>query len=638
MKSLYCNSLTKYERLKTIEVAIGNIPLGGTNPIRIQSMTNTLTKDIEATVAQTIRIFDAGADYVRITTPTPKDAEALEAIKAELNAKGYHKPLVADVHFNPRAAETAARLIEKVRVNPGNFVDSKRFQHVEFTEVAYAQELAKIEEKLLVLINICKEKGTSLRIGTNHGSLSDRIMSRYGDTPDGMVEATMEFLRICVKHHFYRAVVSLKSSNTRIMVQAYRLLVYKMSLEGMSFPLHLGVTEAGEGEDGRIKSAVGMGTLLADGLGSTIRVSLTEDPEAEIPVAQALANYFSGRENHDAIEPVETDSLWFKPFEYNRRQTGFVDEIGGVNAPVVITDFRKVNAHKAALMQLFKFRDGRYSKTERSPEYLYLGSEEFELEHKIETAFIYDFDNRSIKPNHFPLVSFEERSALDASAFRKVFIEITYKQLNDVAIAYFAEHKNAVPVLLTENLNGVAEQRAFFLKLMAKSIDTPVVVKRTYAESANELLQLKSAADFGALFLDGYGDGIWLDNLGESQPNKLNDIAFGILQAARVRVSKTEFISCPSCGRTLFDLQETSAKVRSKTEHLKGLKIAVMGCIVNGPGEMADADYGYVGAGKGKITLYKGKEVVEKNLPAEHAVDTLVALIKSNNDWIEKED
>ncbi|HAN76880.1 MAG TPA: 4-hydroxy-3-methylbut-2-en-1-yl diphosphate synthase [Bacteroidales bacterium] len=641
LEAIYCASLTQYSRFKTQQVSVGNIALGAENPIRVQSMTNTNTADAEATAAQTMLIFDAGADFVRITTPTVKDAENLEAIKALLTQAGYHNPLVADVHFNPKAAETAAQLIEKVRINPGNFVDSKRFKEINFTEEEYAAELQKIEEKLVPLLNICKIRKVVLRIGTNHGSLSDRIMSRFGDTPEGMVEAAMEFLRICVNHNFTDCVVSLKASNTRIMVQAYRLLVIKMTAEGMNFPLHLGVTEAGEGEDGRIKSAVGIGTLLADGLGDTIRVSLTEAPEAEIPVAKFLVQYMETKQNHQAIKPLYFTPQ-YNPVSYLRFSTLNVQNIGSINVPVVITALQKNNPIKNQLQELFKYSGGKFNKTDLSPDYLYVGSTLFLEEIPVEAKYLYDYSNETKdffaeNSKFIPIFTLSNFDKSNGSAFDLFFLKLTYAELNSDVFLLLKNNKNAVIMLSANTKNSLAEQRAAMLTLAHEQAYNPVVLCRNYEENEVEKLQLKAGVDLGGLFIDGLGDGIFLQNTEQISVKNLSNTAFGILQACRVRVSKTEFISCPSCGRTLFDLQETTAKVRAKTKHLKGLKIAVMGCIVNGPGEMADADFGYVGAGPDKITLYKGKEVVKRSIDANQAVDELVQLIKDNNRWVEPE-
>jgi (E)-4-hydroxy-3-methylbut-2-enyl-diphosphate synthase len=635
----YCDSLTSYNRLKSIEVMVGNVGVGGNNPIRIQSMTTTDTMDTEATVEQAIRMIEAGCEIVRITAPSKKEAENLANIKAELQKRGYNTPLVADIHFTPNAAEIAATIVEKVRINPGNYADKKKFEEIVYTDESYQAELQRIEARLIPLITICKANGTALRIGTNHGSLSDRIMSRYGDSAIGMVESALEFLRICRAQNYHEIILSMKSSNTQVVVQAYRLLVNKMAEEGMEYPLHLGVTEAGEGEDGRIKSAVGIGTLLEDGLGDTIRVSLTEEPEFEIPVAQALVGRYKDRAMHDAIAMIEETPI--TPFEYNRRPTTEVLNIGGKQVPIVMADFslkEKITpASFFALGYSYSVPLDKWNIAEAACDYVFVGDQIVEFEVPGTLRVIY---------NHKTWLNHKEKSYpfLDVKTYLSGVelsdkINVVYTTLPDLNNALIAKLKSDDTVVLmidTYNKHGMAEQRKLFVELLKNNCDTPVIIGRAYGDLTEDQLQLQAATDIGALFIDGLGDGVFIaaENCGGDQ--MINATAFGILQATRTRISKTEYISCPSCGRTLFDLQETTAKIRAVTSHLKGLKIGIMGCIVNGPGEMADADYGYVGTGIGKITLYKEKEVVQRNIPEKEAVASLINLIKAHGDWVEE--
>lgn len=607
-----------YKRRKSSEVHIGNTPLGKDNSIRIQSMTNTDTNDTEGSSAQVIRIIEAGGEYVRLTAQGVREAENLKNIKEQVRSRGYETPLVADIHFNPRAALVAAAIVEKVRINPGNFVDKvKTFANFEYNDQEYAQEIAKIREKLLPLLDICKEHQTALRIGVNHGSLSDRIMSRYGDTPEGMVESCMEFLRICVEEDFTDIVISIKASNTVVMTKTVRLLVKRMEQEDLHFPLHLGVTEAGDGEDGRIKSAVGIGSLLADGIGDTIRVSLSEDPEYEIPVARKLVDYILERENHSAIEAVACPD--FSPFSTERRRTCSVVNIGGNNLPIVISD--RSNG-------VFEF-DPHFL-----PDYIYVGKEFPErIPHSI--PLIIDAIAWKGEVNTYPLFDDSNYQSMTSNTAPIKFLRLTYPELNEAIVSLLRSERSAVVILNTYHPNGVGEQRAFIHMLMNNGCETPVIINRHYDEREAENLQIKAGADLGAILLDGFGNGILLQNSGAIQSEGIDKYAFGILQAARVRTSKTEYISCPGCGRTLFDLQATVARIKAATSHLKHLKIGIMGCIVNGPGEMADADYGYVGAAPGKVSLYKQKELIERNIPSEKAVDHLIQLIKDNGDWIE---
>jgi (E)-4-hydroxy-3-methylbut-2-enyl-diphosphate synthase len=635
----YCNSLINYSRLETSEVGVGTIKIGGKNPIRVQSMTNTDTMDTEATVNQCIEIIEAGGELVRITAPRPVDAENLQKIKDTLRAKGYANPLVADIHFNPKAAEIAAGIVEKVRINPGNYIDKKIVGKIEYTQEEYNQELIKIRERLLPLIKICKEKQTAIRIGTNHGSLSDRIVSRYGDTPEGMVEATLEFLRIFVAEKFTNIIISLKASNTRVMVQATRLLAAKMRQENMNFPLHLGVTEAGDSEDGRIKSAVGIGTLLADGLGDTIRVSLTESPAKEIPVAKKIIAHFKDR---DKLPKLTEINFSFNPYQYKKRNTRQVNNIGKNELPAVIADLSgEIINHRSVENIGFKYDKSsqKWTKTESAPEYIYTGLQTIKMESTNGLPIVLDSDVWSFKSGHYPVFEIEDFLQTTIKSPSINFVRVNYKNTTQKDLAQLKYARNMVIIAETETTNGLAEQRALFLKLQELEIDAPVIIHRKYKETEVENFQIKSACDAGALFIDGFGDGIWLsnDSLDITQ-QQLVATSFNILQASRVRQTKTEYISCPSCGRTLFDLQEVTASIKSKTSHLKGLKIGIMGCIVNGPGEMADADYGYVGTGLGKITLYKQREIVKRSIPSTEAVDELIKLIKQNGDWQEPDE
>ncbi len=639
-KNLYCNSLTHYSRYKTRVVTIGDVPLGGNNPIRIQSMTTTDTMDTIATVEQSIRMIDAGCEYVRITAPSLKEAQNLENIKNELRKRGYKTPLVADIHFTPNAAELAARIVEKVRVNPGNYADKKKFETIEYTDATYVSELERIRERFTPLVKICKEYGTAMRIGTNHGSLSDRILSRYGDTPLGMVESAMEFLRIAEENNFYNIVLSMKASNTQVMVQAYRLLIKTMNENNMNYPLHLGVTEAGDGEDGRIKSAVGIGTLLEDGIGDTIRVSLTEDPEFEIPVAKNLVERYHNRNNHKPIS--EISALPYNPYDYQKRETEAVENIGGANVPRVIADYsdKKVlsPANFFAVGYNYSVPLDKWNLSDLACDYIFLGDNIIDFEIPGTLGLIYNYkvwNSLNDKTRCFPLLSYSDYGKVKNKSEKLNFISVA---INDVMCDSPLVYDNTtVFVFETENQHGMAEQRRMFVELMNKKINVPIIIKRDYKELSEEKFQLHASTDVGALLLDGMGEGVFFTQNNCTSTKNINSTAFGILQATRTRISKTEYISCPSCGRTLFDLQETTAKIRNRTDHLKGVKIGIMGCIVNGPGEMADADYGYVGTGIGKITLYKGREVVERNISSEKAVDALIELIKKHGDWVEKE-
>jgi (E)-4-hydroxy-3-methylbut-2-enyl-diphosphate synthase len=609
-----------YKRRLSSVTKIGNTPLGGSNPIRIQSMTSTNTNDTEASVEQTIRIIEAGGDYVRLTAQGVREAENLKNIKEEVRKRGYNTPLIADIHFNPRAAEAAAKYVEKVRINPGNFVDgAKSFAGKEYSNEEYALEIEKIRTKLISLLNICKEHNTAIRIGVNHGSLSDRIMTRYGDTPEGMVESCMEFLRICVEQNFTDIAISMKTSNTVVMTKAVRLLVQTMEKEGLAFPLHLGVTEAGDGEDGRIKSAVGIGALLSDGLGDTIRVSLSEDPEFEVPVAKKMVDYILEREGHSEIKAIANAD--FSPFSALRRKTYSVKNIGGDQTPVILSNRTSGN---------FEFN------THFLPDYIYVGSHLPEQAPKSIPSII-DLNGWKGEKNTYPLFDISNYNAIRDNNAEIKFLKISFPELNEDVISILKAEKSVVVILTTNHKNGVGEQRAFIHTLMNNKCDTPVILKRDYKENEAEDIQIKAAVDFGTVLLDGFGNGILIENEGNIPQKNIDAYSFGILQAARVRTSKTEFISCPSCGRTLFDLQSTVARIKPATSHLKHLKIGIMGCIVNGPGEMADADYGYVGAEKGKVSLYKKQDCIEKNIPSDQAVERLIQLIKDNNDWVDPE-
>ena len=655
----YCNSLTQYSRYKTREVNVGDIPLGGNNPIRIQSMTTTDTMNTIATVEQTIRMVEAGCEYVRITAPSINEAKNLEEIKKELKVRGYNVPLIADIHFTPNAAEMAARIVEKVRVNPGNYVDKKKFDLIEYNDAEYQEELDRIRERFTPLVKICKEYGTAMRIGTNHGSLSDRIMSRYGDTPLGMVESALEFLRICEDENYHSIVLSMKASNPQVMVQAYRLLIKKMEAEGMNYPLHLGVTEAGGGEDGRIKSALGIGALLEDGIGDTIRVSLTEDPEFEAPVAIALANRYKGRENHKVIKEIIESPI--DPFVYNRRKSFDVLSIGGSNVPRVVADYsnRKITSQKELIDIGFTYDEptDKWNLSDIAADLVYLGKNTLPFDCPNGLNAIYDFEiwkNLKTSYNSYPIFTVKEFLGSDKKSNELNFILINIEDFTEEVINKIKNDKSVVLILETENLHGMAEQRRAFFELIENEILNPVIIKRDYLNITFEDLQLNSSTDLGSLLIDGFGDGIWLhvDDLkseseksgtyvksfikkSESKEKIVNRLLFNILQAARQRISKTEYIACPSCGRTLFDLQETTEMIRKRTEHLKGVKIAIMGCIVNGPGEMADADYGYVGSGVDKITLYREKNIVRRNISANNAVNELIELIKEDGNWVE---
>lgn len=646
-----------YKRLITRQVAIGNLLLGNNMPIRVQTMTTTDTMDTAATVAQSIRCIEAGAEMVRITAPSKTDAENLLHIKNQLRSMGYHAPLIADIHFTPNAAEVAARIVEKVRVNPGNYVDKKKFEFIEYTDALYKDEIERIRERFTPLIKICKEYGTAMRIGTNHGSLSDRIMSRFGDTPMGMVESAMEFLRIARDEQYHQVVLSMKSSNPIVMVEAYRLLVEHMQQEfGECYPLHLGVTEAGDGEDGRIKSAIGIGTLLNEGIGDTIRVSLTEDPEFEIPVCTDLVKKYNAP---TANVIAKNGNLAALNGSYKRRETLMVDNIGGTHVPIVVADFMKAETITHTDLQAIGYTYhttlDKWNIGDAAADYIYIAKKEisFPLPGTLQAVQEYStwIHTADKKKNH-PLFQAGEIIQAEELSPYKNFVAL---DVNDVHAWDVITHLPQAPIILclySSHTQALQQLRLFVEQLNQLPAKFPLIlaVESMHTTIDEQLIHFSEQA--GALMLDGIGDGIWLINDPAHMNNAritgrtylemknnhqfLNNTSFSILQATRTRISKTEYISCPSCGRTLFELQETTAKIRSVTHHLKGLKIAIMGCIVNGPGEMADADYGYVGSGPGKITLYKGKEVVKRNVASETAVDELIQLLKDYGDWVEK--
>lgn len=630
---MYCIDLLNRKRITTLEVSIGGLKMGGENPIRLQSMTTTDTMATEDSVNQSIRMIEAGSELVRLTAPSKKEAENLGVIRKILQDKGYTTPLVADIHFTPNAAEIAATLVEKVRINPGNYADKKKFEEIDYTDASYQAEINRIEDKFTPLVLLCKKYHTAMRIGTNHGSLSDRILSRYGDTPEGMVESALEFIRICEKNEYFNLTISMKASNTIVMVQAYRLLVAKMLNQKRCYPLHLGVTEAGDGEDGRIKSAVGIGALLEDGIGDTIRVSLTEDPEFELPVARKLVSKFDNTNDFFISDKIE-DPL-YSPYTYVRRSSRETHNIGGKNVPVVVADFSRkqtiVPANFYGFGYNYSVQLDKWNLQDLAADYVYLGQNLLDFECPGTLGVLVDFDvwekHYSGKKGFCPLVKTEHLPLLNKK--QRAFLELECSQPLPENLGDF---ENLILVLKTAYSNKTQLFRKVYIDLLKLKWNNPVILKIENDSEDMETFQLHVASDCGSLFIDGFGDGIWLS--GKQPLTAINSTAFGILQATRTRISKTEYISCPSCGRTLFDLQETTAKIRQRTAHLKGIKIGIMGCIVNGPGEMADADYGYVGTGPGKITLYKEKQVVRKNVPEKEAVQALIDLIKEYGDWV----
>jgi (E)-4-hydroxy-3-methylbut-2-enyl-diphosphate synthase len=662
----YCESLSQYKRLATREVRIGGLLLGNFHPIRVQTMTTTDTMDTMATVEQSIRCIEAGSELIRITAPSKREAENLLNVKKELRARGYTTPIVADIHFTPNAAEIAARIVEKVRINPGNYIDKKKFEIIEYSDADYQEEIDRIRERFTPLIKICKEYGTAMRIGTNHGSLSDRIMSRYGDTPTGMVESAMEFLRIARDENYHEIVLSMKSSNPQVMVHAYRFLVKTMADEfGECYPLHLGVTEAGDGEDGRIKSSIGIGALLEDGLGDTIRVSLTEDPELEIPVCKDLVARYQDRSTMGDDKKCPSNNsadnrgslvtrLPYDPFNYQRRETFAIDNIGGKHVPVVISDVSKIENitrdDLQALGYIYDVTNDKWNISEAAADYIFTANQDlnFPLPGTLKVVLNHKaWMNTTDKEKCFPIIDADQY--LDEHCVRSSrinFVSMDYLSPGhsplplQVLIDKLKKDNTVVVCLSSANKNAMQSIRKMFVELENNLVRNPAILMCDSAHEDMHKSLVHYSTETGALLLDGFADGLCL---GHHFMNKevatnfftMNSIAFSILQATRTRISKTEYISCPSCGRTLFDLQETTARIRAVTNHLKGVKIAIMGCIVNGPGEMADADFGYVGSGPGRITLYRGKEIVKRNVKSEVAVQELINLLKENDAWIE---
>ena len=629
----YCSSIIKYKRWPTRQVMVGNVAIGGDNPIRVQSMTTTNTMDTKLTIEQSIRMIKAGCEIVRITAPSIKDAKNLKLIQQGLRKSGYNTPIVADIHFTPNAAQVAAKIVEKVRINPGNFADKKKFEFHDYSEIEYQNELDRIYNRFSPLVKICKENGTAMRIGTNHGSLSDRILSRYGDTPIGMVESAMEFLRICEDHKFHNIILSMKSSNTQVMVQAYRLLINKMANEDMFYPLHLGVTEAGDGEDGRIKSCVGIGTLLEDGIGDTIRVSLTEEPEDEIPIAKKIVD----RYNNGLNTPFSNSNIEipYDPYFHKRRKTFNINNIGSDNVPIVIADLSHNNKIKrddlAPFGYLYSQEEDKWHLSDQAVDYIYIGNNSTDFSLPGTLSFIQNYKSWNKNSSHYPLYSLEDFTNATAKSSQLNFIYISELKLDNRLIEVIKNDDTVVLVHDADYDYSIMIQRNFVIEMINNNLMNPFIIRRDYNNDPD--LLIRSSIDIGSLMIDGISDGIWLSST--QNISIVNQIAFSILQASRMRISKTEYISCPSCGRTLFDLQETTSKIREVTNHLKGVKIGIMGCIVNGPGEMADADYGYVGTGVDTISLYKGQEVMKKNIPTENAVDALINLIKYHGDWVE---
>lgn len=659
MLQQYSHTLTEYKRLKTRAVKVGGLIIGDGHPVRIQTMTTTDTMDTEATVAQTIRCIEAGAELVRITAPSKKEAENLQVIKDKVRAAGYDTPLVADIHFTPNAAEIAAKIVEKVRVNPGNYIDKKKFDFIEYTDEQYQAEIDRIRQRFTPLVKICKEHSTAMRIGTNHGSLSDRIMSRYGDTPIGMVESAMEFLRIARDEDYHQIILSMKSSNPQVMVQAYRLLVKQMHEEfGECYPLHLGVTEAGDGEDGRIKSAIGIGTLLEDGIGDTIRVSLTEDPEFEIPVCRDIVKRYAKRGGDNGIQPLN-NALPYSPFEYKKNDTLATGNIGDGNVPVVVADYAHQETITPQDLEAVGYRydasTDKWNINDAAADYLYTGSKtlDFNLPGTLKVICDHNtWEQAEDKSKYYPIYDIDSVSSADANATKFVAVDANdnWSKLAQF-ISDVKQQHNVVLVVSSSSDHNMASVRRLLIELAAQEVKHPIILRVNNKDLTLDEQLIDFSTNSGGLLLDGFGDGVWLWNNIETFENTkvsgrtylevknnhqfLNNTSFSILQATRTRISKTEYISCPSCGRTLFDLQDTTAMIRNATNHLKGVKIAIMGCIVNGPGEMADADFGYVGSGPDKITLYKGQEVVKRNVPSASALDELIQILKDNEVWTE---
>jgi (E)-4-hydroxy-3-methylbut-2-enyl-diphosphate synthase len=634
----YCPSLIGYKRFLSREVNIGNTPLGGLNPIRIQSMTTTNTMNTEDTINQSIRMIEAGSEYIRITAPSKNEAKNLKNIQAGLIQKGYNVPIIADIHFTPNAAELAAEIVSKVRINPGNYADKKKFKKFEISDIEYNLELERIYDRFAPLVKICKNNGTAMRIGTNHGSLSDRIMNRYGDSPLGMVESALEFIRICESFNYFEMVLSMKSSNPIIMVNAYRLLVNKMLKEDMNYPLHLGVTEAGDGMEGRVKSSFGIGALLEDGIGDTIRVSLTEEPEFEIPVAKEIVIKYKNRKNN---QQEYLPNQVINPFEYNRNESNAILNFGSSNVPRVIADLSnsvEINYNTLSDIGYTYLKDvDKWVIADIAADYIHIGNNCSDLILPPSLGIICDYAkwvSMEDKSNLYPEVNLEQYIDFKEDTLKFLYI-LSDQSINENILKKIAKDSSLVIIMDTNNDNGIHDQRNLFFKFLRKKYKVPMIISRYYQDLNYENIEINASIDIGSLLVDGFGDGIFIANNNNISIKKINELSFSILQAGRVRISKTEFISCPSCGRTQFDLQKTTAKVRKETSHLKGLKIAVMGCIVNGPGEMADADYGYVGTGKSKISLYKGHSVYKSSVDETNAIKELVDLIKINNDWVD---
>ena len=632
----YCESINYYKRLRTKVVNIGGVPLGGNNPIRVQSMTTTDTMNTSDTVCQSIRMIKAGCEYVRITAPNVKQAHNLSQIKKDLNSKGYNVPLIADIHFTPKAAEIAAQIVSKVRINPGNYADRKRFQKFEINDNEYNIELERIYDKFSPLVKICKENGTVMRIGTNHGSLSDRIMNRYGDTPLGMVESALEYIRICEDHNYYDIVLSMKSSNPIVMINAYRLLVNKMIENNMRYPLHLGVTEAGDGMEGRIKSSLGIGTLLEDGIGDTIRVSLTEEPEFEIPVANNIIKRYNDKKNKKS--KLKISNIPINPYVYTKRKSDSRYNIGNDNVPIVVSDLSSIKKIDYKILTNIGYHytssNDKWIIADLAPEYIYLDNIDSDIILPLQLKILSDYSNWLKNKDNKSVIPFLDGNLyLKTNITGKKFIHLNNNDLIDMKlIKKINSDINAIVII--DCLYNIQEKRNFFFNLLIHNLNVPVIISFNSEFDFNNTL-INSSISIGGLFVDGFGDGIFIKNNNQEEIKIINELSFNILQATRTRISKTEFISCPSCGRTQFDLQKTTDKVRKETGHLKGLKIAVMGCIVNGPGEMADADYGYVGTGRNKISLYKGHKLIKNHINSKDSIKELINLIKNNNDWIE---